>query len=196
MKFIKLFIIFISLILLCCTSTTYQNTIYPRQQPILVFVDESFNRFEEDHIWYAARAWEQTSNGSVKFILYFKMRRPGKLNNFYGKKYKNNSIFIWNIDKSNLDNSLKEKFERYNGLWDRYGNILMFKDTDSYFYNVILHELGHALGLKHDDKKTKSVMHPNAIRGCITDLDSFKLCLIYGCVPKPECTMNKRITYK
>ena len=40
---------------------------------------------------------------------------------------------------------------------------LLYAGTDSSFYQVILHEIGHALGLDHDTTDTSAVMYPVAM---------------------------------
>ncbi len=81
----------------------------------------------------------------------------------------------------------------YSGVYDRIGNILVFVDKingiDTTFYNVIRHEVGHALGLVHSTTINKSTMKiaSNEISDCISKEDTDKLCAIYFCVGKPEC---------
>ena len=69
------------------------------------------------------------------------------------------------------------------------GNIIIFSEYEGNkkFYNVVLHELGHMLRLKHVDNKRAIMYEKLNGQNCITQFDAKQLCKIYKCKPNPEC---------
>lgn len=170
------------------------NYIIPPSQPIILNIDDDFTKDQQNQIVMAISSWENSSRGKISFIYYFGQLKPGLLKNFYKKNYPDSSIFLWKItsDKQ-LNSELVEDTKNYAGVYDEKGNVGIFMKKFIYpqnknFYKVILHELGHVLGMKHI-AGVDNVMNPNVydMTDCITELDSEQLCLIYGCQVKPEC---------
>lgn len=201
---IKNFIFLIAIFLACCSGTVHNN--YDRfiknYKSIIVYADESFDDKQELLIAEAAKSWERASGLQIKFIIYYNQKRPGTIEEHYKKDRLDRSIFVWNLpEKERLSLSFKFKYEienldkspndppssRPDGLWDKSGNIYILEVSKERFYSVILHEFGHALGINHTTKQIASVMHPNATKPCLTELDTYELCSILGCIPKPEC---------
>ena len=53
--------------------------------------------------------------------------------------------------------------------------------TGDYFSTLILHELGHALGLNHSDPETHSIMYHDPKHAEITCFDRKNVCAMWGC---------------
>jgi len=158
-----------------------------------VYIDEAFSTGEEEEIKKSLTAWENASDNRIKFNILFKYYEPGELDDFINKKSFNNSLFIWRMKNNNLSLYLKNKLKIFSGIYDNKGNIVIFVDNinglDTTFYNVVRHELGHALGLSHSISYNRSTMKvsSNEISDCISKEDTDRLCLIYNCIGKPEC---------
>ena len=159
---------------------------------IKIYVDEEFSPIEEFAIHKSFVAWRKVSGESIRFDYSFKHIKPGKLESYFWSKQYDDSIFVWRADSKNISAAFDEKYASYAGFWDLHGNIVIFADRidheNNELYNVMVHEVGHMLGLKHIVYE-KSVMQPKSddISNCITKDDSYRLCLIYGCNPNPEC---------
>ena len=154
-----------------------------------VFIDDTFTTLQEAMIYNAANSWGNASSKKIQIITYFKIQKYGKIENFIYKKYKDKSIYMWNIEPDDLNNDLTLRFNLFAGLWDTTGNILIFNQkTGDRFYNVALHELGHMLGLPHYDYNYSTVMRYMYASNCITEIDAEELCKIHNCKPMPECS--------
>lgn len=161
----------------------------------IVYVDDTFTPEQETAIFNATLAWENASSGKIKITPYFKNKRPGKIQDFYKTSYKDNSIFIWNISDKDLDDNFMAKFDNFVGYWDTKANILIFTDRIyNNFYNIVLHETGHSLGLVHYNENYLTVMRFAAASVCITEVDAQQLCDIYNCNPQPECETKDYLT--
>lgn len=158
---------------------------------IKVYIDEEFTITEDIAIYNSLNAWTKVSNNYIKFN-YSHHIKPGRLESYFWNRQYGNSIFIWRADSANISTEFDIKFINFAGFWDLHGNIVIFANRidkeDNQLYNVMVHESGHMLGLKHIEYE-KSVMQPRAvdISNCITKDDADRLCLIYGCKPNPEC---------
>lgn len=64
--------------------------------------------------------------------------------------------------------------------------LIRYYGINDRFYGVVLHEVGHFVGLEHV-KNPKSLMHPSTGVSCITVSDAANACAMYDCVPDPEC---------
>ena len=158
-----------------------------------IYIDDAFSVGEEEDIEQALVAWTKASNNSIKFNSLYRKSEPGELDDFFNKKSYNDSIFIWRINSYSLSFYLKNKLNRFSGIFDHRGNIIIFPDKiagiNNVFYNVVRHEIGHALGLSHSTTLNKSTMKMRDvdISDCISKEDTDRLCAIYFCIGKPEC---------
>lgn len=158
-----------------------------------IYIDDAFTIGEEEDIERALIAWTKASNNKIRFNSLYRKAEPGELDDFIDKKSYNDSIFIWRINSYNLSFYLKDKLGKFSGVFDNHGNIIIFPDKIGYinsvFYNVVRHEVGHALGLSHSTTSNKSTMKIRDIdiSDCISQEDTDRLCSIYFCIGKPEC---------
>lgn len=98
------------------------------------------------------------------------------------------------VDK-NLNDFTKEdlvEYQYYLGLCqfgpgEDSAAVMIFKEASGrYFYSVVLHELGHLLGIQHlpGDAVMNRIV---SSRGCLRLEDVEALCRLYRCKPHPEC---------
>ena len=140
-------------------------------------------------------AWEKATTHKLQFVLIWDVPKPGRYH-LFSKPKENAGIFFWNLPKTSyhIPQESIEEWRSYYGVMvygrgENSGNIIVFKEIDmEKFYPVVLHEVGHLIGLNHI--KAKSVMHPSAIFGCISPLDANQVCELYKCIPRPECDQN------
>lgn len=191
-------IIFFLICLFSCCNETYRIELPSTQANqgqaniINIYIDKNFNLEENIIIHQSLNNWHRASSNIINFNTFDKVEHPGQLEDFFWKKQYNHSIFIWHADSKSISEKFDDKYASYAGMWDIHGNIVIFADrVDSKtneLHNIMTHELGHMLGLKHIIYQ-QSVMQPKSddISNCITKDDANRLCVIYGCVPNPEC---------
>lgn len=195
---ISILIVFIIICLFSCCGLQQKVTL-PSDlgskiniNTIRIYVDDEFTTDETNTITNALNAWQKVSNKYIIFNYYYHQLKPGKIESFFWTKQYKRSIFVWKISSKDMSENFDEKTTGFVGFWDLHGNILIFSDrisqVNNTLYNITVHESGHMLGLKHIEYE-QSVMNPIAyyISNCITKDDAERLCLIYGCKPKPEC---------
>lgn len=159
---------------------------------IRIYIDNEFSKSQEASINRAFKAWSSASYNYIKFEHIYRHNKPGRLEDYFWHKQYDNSIFIWNANINSMSKEFDYNTSGFTGFWDIHGNVVIYTDRINWegynLYNVALHEIGHMLGLKHIEYE-KSVMQPKTmdIASCITSDDAYRLCLIYGCVPNPEC---------
>jgi predicted Zn-dependent protease len=150
----------------------------------ILYIDPEFNEYEKIMIKEAALEWELKTNHIVKYHVIV-MDYETKID------YKNgiiiNKVSEFNIDVISCDRGhgnytlgyySKEKTMPYIGLiYDRI--------TAKELKPVILHELGHSLGLAHNEKDEDmdTLMYPTIDIGAseITEKDLKNFCKIHKC---------------
>ena|SRR5690606_8367941 len=160
---------------------------------LIISVDHQFEDWQEHEIAEALTEWVEASDSSVHFKILWNQPKPGLYKHFREPDSKT-GIFIWLLDKTDekhLDIELMEYFHGINGLYvpgeDKSANILVFKQTPVIkFKSVILHEVGHLLGLEHF-KHYGNIMSKEASSTCLTLKDTTQLCTYYNCIPKSQC---------
>lgn len=174
----------------CSVKYTYNVSRQPSdglQQPVKIYIDKKFSSKEEGLINVAFVAWERASNYTVSFIPVWGSTTP---ENFLEGRYSENS-YMWLLDKTEkhfTSSELQRIFYIDGNVVYRTPSpqIIIFKTSyEGGFYRIVLHEIGHMLGLSHIDGS--AVMNKNATSYCITSMDADQLCKIYDCTPRPEC---------
>ncbi len=171
------------------------NASHARRQPISVYVDRNFVDYEKREIKFAFDAWTRASNGIVQFDVHWDVPKPYV---FYKheKPKADQGIFIWQLglyDRSEVSEKLYNEYHSYHGLFipgpNDSANILIFTDVVAreHFYQVVVHEIGHLIGLDHEKGHEDAIMYPHATGDCISKWDMKALCSIYGCSPRNQC---------
>lgn len=193
-RIIAFLLVVVMMISACCygqQQLKYPDIIgQPRTQPMVIAIDKEWSTLHQMLIFQAMTDWEKASGGKVKFIVIWDQPKPATYKNW--SLTEKSGIFLWKMPRSStqLPSVLEKDWKRYYGV-TMYGpgesvDVIIFDDVDiSKFYGVALHELGHLLGMKHN--KEKSNLHPNVLMDCISPIDAEQLCMMYGCVPNPNC---------
>lgn len=178
-------LLFVFLFAACSYDLNYivENVPGPaKKSPIVVHVDSNFSDKQKQDIKHAFIAWEVASKHTIVFQPLWDTERPG---NFLD--YRNsNRIFLWYLPKTKshfYPSELMDHFSIDGVVYRRYiyDQVVIFKDSPKeHFYIIVLHELGHLLGLEHINYE-KAIMHKNVTSKYITDWDQHQLCDIYKC---------------
>lgn len=157
-------------------------------------IDKEFSKKEMELISTAFHAWEKASQNKLHFTLIWNQPKPGYYYSHLNPD-ENAGLFFWYLPRNtqHLDKNYPEAWKTYYGLMnygrgENSGNLIVFKKIpDHKFYPVVLHEIGHLLGLHHSKMESWTVMHPNALSHCITQWDAEQFCKLYGCKALSQC---------
>jgi hypothetical protein len=152
----------------------------------VIYIDRKFNPQQKNLIQLAAAEWQNKTKGIVKFTI---ANLPVKTLDV------DNSVVINCVSPDDPNIILVDSFAGGNaqhlGLTDMSATIPNVKIVEARiasshtFKSVILHELGHVIGLKHNDvnQDFNTVMFPSADFGSdnITNIDLKNFCTIYQC---------------
>lgn len=177
------------------------------------YIDARFNDDEREAISRAAAAWEHDTNGIIHFDLIWGFDLKDTNSNASPSKYTNKFIIkkLLSTDKltEELDKSYANQvhdpnaqllgltikhppFEIVYIIADRLTNGENFVVMPLY-QNVVMHELGHDLGMKHFDEggsimNSEYEMIERSYVGidrtpltCLTEHDAYQFCSIYHC---------------
>lgn len=153
----------------------------------ILYLDRNFSENEIEIITEAALEWHYESGNLVTFNV---MKMPARNINT------DDAIFITIVNQDfpeiiGLDNAAPDAchlgyYDQIHGM--SYIALVPFRIESKIYKMVIMHELGHALDLKHNEgiEGVGTLMYPNVELGVdyVTDTDLQHLCELYGCNPK------------
>jgi Matrixin len=155
---------------------------YTEQSHITLYVDRDFDQNGQDIIIQAALEWTEATNHLVEYSV---VRLP-----VLGTIDVENSIFITLVssdfpDIMQLDQGGNITLGLYRGKGQlRYIMLVPSRLDETNYKTVVLHELGHSLGLKHSAPiKFGTLMYPIIDLGSnhITETDLIQFCQIHHC---------------
>lgn len=164
----------------------HSDKIYPKTVHKILYLDRDFTESEKIHIIEAALEWMRSTNHLVEYdikVLPCKNIIPNE--SIIIAKFSEDNPAIISMDILSRDTIL--------GYYNDYGFIPYIALVSSrlnhkkYHTSVILHELGHSLGLNHnkDSDGENTLMYPSVDKGSnhITQIDLINFCLLYKCDP-------------
>jgi len=195
-KILLLCILFISCLHTRDSSVVYHNDLeHLPKFPVTIYIDNDIPKKFDEEIINAFNSWEKASGNKLKFNLIFNIIKPGYFKEY--EKVENSPYFIWLFSKYNHKHlEYKELMEGWLAMHSPFNgnrNIVLFtefineKTDKNLMYRVVLHEVGHFLGLKHNNKISTMNHKIENQPGCITKMDAYDLCKIYNCIPHHEC---------
>lgn len=159
---------------------------YPTHAHITLYLDRNFDDFEQETIISAAMEWTETTNHIIEYDV---VQLPT-----LGSMDLENGVFITKITPDHpsiilLDQTNKNTTLGYFDINSYLPHIAIVSDRirDTDYRAVILHELGHSLGLSHNEgvENIGTLMFPTIDLGSahITMTDGKKFCKLYHCDP-------------
>ena len=187
MKIFNIILLMLSLVLLHCTKpyTTLRHNANLKINKT-VYIDKRFSKIEINYIEEALNEWSEKSNN----LLQFKVEYNININEKEYIKNKYQSIMIEKTHSSDTEIVFVEKLSETTliGLCNTstapIDVMIIFdrlKNKEEY-RSVVIHEIGHALGLKHSDIRW-TLMYPYIDSGSyhLTYYDMEQFCKIYSC---------------
>ena len=187
-NYLTLLITFTSLFVFYFIVTDiYKEKTYPDHIHKSIYIDRSFNYEEQEVIMRSAWQWSEATNHIIEFDV---ILLPA-----HEKIHTDNSLVIIKASVDYPDVIILDgvKHTKTLGYYDNksfWPYIALVEDRldDDTFGPVVLHELGHSLGLEHVDgpEGWNTLMYPYVDLGSdhITEKDLEQFCELYHCDPK------------
>ena len=182
--FTRLFTIVAVVILYFFASDIFQpEKVYPNHVHKTLFIDRNFDEDEVAYITAAAVEWTESTNHVAEFdVVVLPSNQPIGKNDIVVIKVNPDYPDIIVLDSMNKHSTL--------GLYNDRGFIITIeivsdRITNDDYEGVILHELGHAFVLKHNEvfDGIGTLMYPTVNLGAnyITEDDLKNFCKLYHC---------------
>ncbi len=175
----------------CVRDSSFPAASENSRAQLVLYVDRAFSFTEETLIIKAVEDWQHASRGTLSFKVLWNQPRPGRLKEV--RERPRDGFFVWALDRGDTPNLGRLDVSTIAGFYtgnrgQHFGHIVLFQRGDQpvRFYAVIAHEIGHLLGLDHMES-IQTLMHPAALRPCISEVDAAQMCRLHGCIPMARC---------
>jgi len=175
----------ITVILLFTLGKALTVVTIPSEEPLTktIYIDNTFDEYDEMVITDAAEEWRQATKGRVNYTV---VRLPVKDMDL------ESSIVMVKITEYNPEVLYLDKrdgnytlafYNQVDGI--RYIALVEDRIPENLYREILLHEFGHSLGLQHPEKNTgqDTLMYPTTDHEAsyITDTDLYNFCLLHHC---------------
>lgn len=177
-----------------CRSTPYPSakdiSLYPLDRPIptmpfeLNIVKGDFNEKQISIVRKVVDEWEDFSKGELAFVLNEGWAPPEDFSVDLYSNYPSRTLWM----RSGDDPGVVELFIRYSIVGDGFsvGNFILvvndFGKIDDYkLYLILMHEIGHQLGMEHIKDNYPALMNIGGNEGEFSIYDKIMFCELYNC---------------
>lgn len=180
----KLFLI-VSLFLLSCVPAS-KCPVHSEVNTFNIFISNSFTVLQKKLITDAINEWSRATNPVFVFNIKYTNVSNEVLQVYpFNQENSYNTIFImlapasWAPSNESAGYFTARYGTNYIGMIDRDIELV----NEKLYTNVVIHEIGHVLGLEHLDIDHKTIMTSfgNKSSGCITKIDLKYLCKVWCC---------------